>query len=98
MQTVSEHIDIRPAGEHAFTVRLAEGMPPTDHKVTVPQALRDQLGIADDDADAEQRLVWESFEFLLDREPATSILAEFSLDVIRRYFPDYDDEIARRMS
>jgi bifunctional DNA-binding transcriptional regulator/antitoxin component of YhaV-PrlF toxin-antitoxin module len=94
---MSEHIKVREAGEHAFTVRLSEGTPPTDHKVIVPAELRDQLGIADDDPGEEQRLVRESFAFLLEREPATSILADFSLDVIRRYFPAYDDEIARRL-
>ncbi len=95
---MSERIDVRAAGEHEFTVRLAEGTPPTEHKVSVPEALRDQLGIADDEADAEARLVRESFAFLLEREPATAILSEFSLDVIRRYFPAYDEEIAGRMS
>lgn len=32
--------------------------------------------------------------FLLDREPATSILPRFSLDVIGRYFPEYPAELA----
>ncbi len=95
---MSEHIDIHPAGEHAFTVRVSEGTEPTEHKVTVPTPLREQLGIADGETDAEERLVRESFAFLLEREPATAILADFSLDVIRRYFPAYDDEIASRMS
>ena len=43
------------------------------------------------------RLVRETFEFLLEREPRTAILPKFDLSVVRRYFPDYDDEIARRM-
>ncbi len=38
-----------------------------------------------------------SFEFLLEREPATSILREFSLDVISRYFPGYPAEIRARL-
>ena len=36
-------------------------------------------------------LVRRSFEFLLQREPKESILREFELSVIQRYFPDYDD-------
>ena len=36
-----------------------------------------------------------SFLFLLDREPATSVLAEFSLDLIPRYFPEYRNEIRK---
>jgi hypothetical protein len=37
-----------------------------------------------------EELVRRSFEFLLAREPKESILREFDLSVIRRYFPDYD--------
>jgi hypothetical protein len=36
-----------------------------------------------------ERLLEASFEFLLQREPATSILSRFALSVIERYFPDY---------
>jgi hypothetical protein len=38
-----------------------------------------------------------SFEFLLEREPATSILREFSPDVISQYFPGYPAEIRARL-
>lgn len=34
-------------------------------------------------------LVRRSFEFLLDHEPNTSILREFSLSTIESYFPEY---------
>jgi hypothetical protein len=37
-----------------------------------------------------QQLVADSFDFLLEREPKESILREFDLSVIKRYFPDYD--------
>jgi hypothetical protein len=35
-------------------------------------------------------LVRDSFGFLLERESKASILSEFDLSVIKRYFPDYD--------
>jgi hypothetical protein len=35
-------------------------------------------------------LVKDSFAFLLEREPKQSILKEFDLSIIKRYFPDYD--------
>jgi hypothetical protein len=35
-------------------------------------------------------LVGDSFAFLLAREPNESILREFELSIIKRYFPDYD--------
>lgn len=38
-------------------------------------------------------LVRRSFEFLLAREPNTSILGEFDLSVIERYFPEYAEVI-----
>jgi hypothetical protein len=34
-------------------------------------------------------LLRRSIEFLLDREPNTSILREFDLSSIERYFPEY---------
>ncbi len=37
-----------------------------------------------------EELVRHSFEFLLQRESKESILREFDLSVIQRYFPDYD--------
>jgi hypothetical protein len=37
--------------------------------------------------------VKRSFEFLLEREPNTSILPEFDLSVIQRYFPEYERTI-----
>jgi len=35
-------------------------------------------------------LVKDSFSFLLEREPKESILKEFDLSIIKRYFPEYD--------
>jgi len=40
-------------------------------------------------------LVRRSFEFLLEREPAGSILREFDLAVIQRYFPEFDQNFRR---
>jgi hypothetical protein len=40
-------------------------------------------------------LVARSFDFLLRREPATSILRTFDLAVIERYFPEYEKEFRR---
>lgn len=38
-------------------------------------------------------LIERSFEFLLDREPNTSILRQFDLRDIARYFPEYERKI-----
>lgn len=42
-------------------------------------------------------LVRESFQFLLEREKRESILRRFDLSVIASYFPEYRDEIRRRI-
>jgi hypothetical protein len=44
-----------------------------------------------------ERLVSETFVFLLEREPVSSILPRFDLTVVERYFPDYPTEIRRRL-
>jgi len=40
-----------------------------------------------------EELVKKSFEFLLAREPKESILREFNLREIAKYFPEYESEI-----
>lgn len=40
----------------------------------------------------------QAFQFLLEREPNTAILAEFDLRDINRYFPEFDDEIRQRLN
>lgn len=47
--------------------------------------------------DDDEGLVRESFVFLLEREPPTSILKKFDLSVISRYFPEYAEEMRRRL-
>lgn len=42
-----------------------------------------------------EKLVRKSFEFLLEREPKESILREFNLSVISKYFPEYEKEVIR---
>jgi hypothetical protein len=56
----------------------------TTHVVRVSRAEQERYGNGD-----VKGLVRRSFEFLLDREPNTSILREFDLATIERYFPEY---------
>ena len=44
-----------------------------------------------------EELVRLSFEFLLEREAKESILREFDITVIGRYFPEYEDELRDRL-
>ena len=42
-----------------------------------------------------EKVVRAAFEFLLKNEPATSILSSFDCAVIRRYFPEVDQELPK---
>lgn len=90
--TVMKVIPMAP-GE--FGVEVTEGHEVTGHRVRVPEGFLDDLLLAGAEQEA---VVRESFEFLLEREPATSILREFSLDEITRFFPEYPDELRRRLA
>ena len=62
----------------------------TSHRVRVSLPERDKYGGPNADVAG---LVRRSFEFLLAREKNTSILREFSLSTIERYFPEYATEM-----
>jgi hypothetical protein len=74
-----------------FRVQTPAG---TSHEVSVPAGFAASLGCGHV---APDELVRASFGFLLEREPATSILRVFSLDVISQYFPSYPAEIGARL-
>jgi hypothetical protein len=87
-------ISITPAGPHEFGVEVTEGDETTSHKVIVPPSLLDDWGLEESDS---ENVIRESFAFLMEREPATSILPEFSLAIISRYYPEYKDELPERL-
>jgi hypothetical protein len=66
----------------------------THHRVRVSRA--DLARLAPGASDPVD-LVEASFAFLLEREPKESILRDFDLIVIGRYFPDYEREIVHRL-
>ena len=67
----------------------------TRHTVFVSQA--DLERFAPGHYDPEE-LVTASFAFLLERESRESILRQFELPVIERYFPGYEAQIRRQMA
>lgn len=88
-------LSISGAGPGRFTVEVREGASATTHAVEASPATLEGLGLGTVDP---ERVVRESFVFLLEREPAASIMRQFSLDVIPRYFPEYRDELRRRLA
>jgi hypothetical protein len=83
-------VSVRQSGDgHVAEVTVTD-RETTAHRVRVSGEERERYG-GGDVAD----LVKRSFEFLLAREPNSSILREFDLSMIERYFPEYTREFRR---
>jgi hypothetical protein len=78
----------KPSG---FEVLVREGRGETRHDVTLSAVDLARLGGGASGA----ALVEAAIAFLLDREPKESILARFDLNVISRYFPEFERELPR---
>ena len=84
-------ISIKKLTDDVFQVTVADSMT-TTHEVTVTdQSLTDLT----ENKMTKTQLLKFSFNVLLDREPNTSILSSFDINVISRYFSDYRDEVRR---
>jgi hypothetical protein len=85
-----QDIVVKQTAPGVFEVSVG-GRSPTTHRVTAPEEYVRSLtggrapGI---------ELLRKSFEFLLEREPNTSILRTFELSVIQQYFPEYEQIIS----
>jgi len=64
----------------------------TTHKVAITDETHQSLtgGLV-----SKESLLEFSFQFLLEREPNTSIMASFEITVISRYFPEYKNEVRK---
>lgn len=76
--------------EYVVTVQGAKGA--TTHVVTLWPSDVERYA---PDAEPEE-LIEAAFEFLLEREPHTSILPRFELPVIERYFPEFPRAMSAR--
>ena len=84
-------ISIKKLTDDVFQVTVADSMT-TTHDVTVTdQSLTDLT----ENKMTKTQLLKFSFNFLLDREPNTSILSSFDINVISKYFSDYRVEVRR---
>ena len=84
-------LSIKKLSDDVFMLTVAETST-TTHTVTITdQSLND---LTDNNVTKTQLLEF-SFKFLLEREPNTSILSSFDINVITKYFPDYRDEVRR---
>jgi hypothetical protein len=88
-------VDCQPADTGwSCTVRVGSDAASTSHAVSVSRQTAQGLGVVNGDPTA---LVEESFRFLLEREPRESILRSFELPVIGRYFPEWEQQIRKRL-
>ena len=80
--------------EH-YGVQVTEGGVTTSCRVAVPPAVLDDLAMSDLDP---ARVVEETIDFLLDREPATSLQGEISIDDLQHRYHDFYDELRARVA
>jgi spore germination protein YaaH len=76
----------------AYRVRVFDAGKTHDYAVTL--SFRD-YDLWSHGTVAPSKVVEKAFKFLLEREPATSILSKFDCSVIRRYFPEVDAELPK---
>ena len=81
-------ITVEPIDETTYRVTVSEGGSSSMHEVWTDPADVERLGRGDGPA-----LVEASVRFLLDREPKESIMGQFDLAVISRFFPEYESRI-----
>lgn len=85
-------IEVKQLNETTFEVRVLDRTP-TTHTVSVTSDYAAKLCGGRISTEQMKQLMLCSFDFLLQREPNTSILRSFDLPVIGRYFPEYEHEI-----
>ena len=78
-------IEVLKITEEIFQVTVTEDSI-TTHKINLSEKVYKNLS---DSKIPKAELIIKSFEFLLERESNQSILKEFNLETIERYFPDY---------
>ena len=74
-----------------FQVDVRDRGAPTRYRVTMARATHARLA----GGRSPTAFIEAAFEFLLAREPKESILRSFDVDVISRYFPEFEREITR---
>ena len=84
-------VSIKKQSDDVFEVTVAD-ISTTTHKVTVTDQTLTDLTY---NKLTKTQLLEFSFGFLLNREPNTSILSSFDINVISKYFSNYKDKVKR---
>ena len=85
-------IEVKQNDAETFEVTVRETTT-TTHLVTLTQDYYQKLTGS---RISQETLIEKSFEFLLERESNTMILARFDLPIIGDYFPEFEKNIVQR--
>ena len=91
-------VEVRRTGDGdplEFEVVVREGKGESRHHVTMARETCERLTAG---RHTPERCLEAAFRFLLDREPKESILGQFDVSVISRYFPEFERELPRYLS
>ena len=83
-------ITVTARNADTYQVTVEDGGSTSRHTVTCDDTAWKQFGGA---SASKEDLIQKSFTFLLQRESKESILSQFALPLIGRYFPEYQSVI-----
>jgi hypothetical protein len=90
-------IEVTPAGDGEpleFAVVVSDASGHSRHHVSMSRSTATRLA----GGSTPERCVEAAFRFLLDREPKESILGDFDVTVISRYFPEFESRLPEYLS
>ena len=88
-------IEIEKKNQNEFVILVREKETQSQHLVTLDDAYYHLLTQG---KITKEGLIRKSFQFLLERESKESILHSFNLQMIKRYFPEYEEEMSSSMA
>jgi hypothetical protein len=90
------HVDCDKLGDrYRCAVVVGDDAAATRHHVAFDASQLARPATADT---APEELIRAAFDYLLDHEPREQILREFELDVIGRYFPDWEGAVRAQLA
>lgn len=95
MATINIQSETKHKDSWAYQVKLSDHGAEHEYNVTLSQS---DYQLWSPNQVPPQAVIKAAFEFLLEREPATSILSKFDCALIRRYFPDVDRELPKKLT
>lgn len=91
-------IEVKRTGDSeplTFEVTVRDATSESRHRVTMSKRTCEKLAAG---RHTPERCLEAAFQFLLDREPKEAILGRFDVDVIARYFPEFERELPRYLA